>query len=33
MEKVPVGPKDRPVSDIILERVTMHANPIAEAVF
>ena len=33
MEKAQVGPKDRPVTDIILERITMHANPIAEAVY
>mmetsp|Transcript_39599 Transcript_39599/g.77536 ORF Transcript_39599/g.77536 Transcript_39599/m.77536 type:complete len:164 (-) Transcript_39599:14-505(-) len=31
MEKEPVGPKDRPVNDIILQRVTVHANPIADA--
>lgn len=30
MEKVPVGKKERPVTDIILKSVTIHANPIAE---
>jgi peptidyl-prolyl cis-trans isomerase-like 3 len=30
MEKVPVGAKDKPVQDIVLERVTIHANPIAD---
>jgi hypothetical protein len=30
MEKVPVGAKDKPAQDIILERVTIHANPIAD---
>lgn len=29
MEKVPVGKKNRPTSDIIIESVTIHANPIA----
>ena len=27
MEKVPVGTKNRPLADIILESVTIHANP------
>lgn len=30
MEKVPVGKKDRPVTDILINSITMHANPIAE---
>lgn len=30
MEKVPVGKKDRPLSDIIIQSITIHANPIAE---
>jgi peptidyl-prolyl cis-trans isomerase-like 3 len=30
MEKVPVGPKDRPLQSISLKSVTIHANPIAE---
>mmetsp|Transcript_20002 Transcript_20002/g.41953 ORF Transcript_20002/g.41953 Transcript_20002/m.41953 type:complete len:116 (-) Transcript_20002:152-499(-) len=30
MEKVPVGPKDRPLQSISLKNVTVHANPIAE---
>ena len=29
MEKVPSGEKDRPLKDIRLERVTIHANPMA----
>lgn len=29
MEKVPVGKKNRPLADIRLERVTIHANPLA----
>jgi peptidyl-prolyl cis-trans isomerase-like 3 len=29
MEKVPVGKKDRPVTDIILNSITIHANPLA----
>lgn len=28
-ERVPVGKKNRPSTDIILERVTIHANPLA----
>jgi len=31
MEKVPVGKKNRPVNDIIIKSVTIHANPFAEA--
>ncbi|KAK1934363.1 putative cyclophilin [Babesia divergens] len=30
MEKEPVGEKHRPVNPIVIERVTIHANPIAE---
>jgi peptidyl-prolyl cis-trans isomerase-like 3 len=30
MERVPVGKKNRPLTDIVLERVTIHANPLAE---
>jgi peptidyl-prolyl cis-trans isomerase-like 3 len=31
MERVPVeGKKHRPVSDIVIERVTIHANPLAK---
>lgn len=30
LEKVPVGHKDRPVMDITLQSVTIHANPLAE---
>eukprot|EP00611_Tribonema_gayanum_P015498 TRINITY_DN27359_c0_g1_i1.p1 TRINITY_DN27359_c0_g1~~TRINITY_DN27359_c0_g1_i1.p1 ORF type:complete len:175 (+),score=26.85 TRINITY_DN27359_c0_g1_i1:44-526(+) len=29
MEKVPVGKKDRPVTDIVLHSITIHANPLA----
>jgi peptidyl-prolyl cis-trans isomerase-like 3 len=29
MERVPVGKKNRPLADIRLERVTIHANPLA----
>lgn len=31
MEKTPVGKKNRPVNDIILKSVTIHANPFADA--
>lgn len=31
MEKVPVDGSDRPKQDIVLQRVTIHANPIAAA--
>eukprot|EP01099_Mayorella_cantabrigiensis_P007562 TRINITY_DN672_c0_g1_i2.p1 TRINITY_DN672_c0_g1~~TRINITY_DN672_c0_g1_i2.p1 ORF type:complete len:173 (-),score=36.80 TRINITY_DN672_c0_g1_i2:80-574(-) len=30
MEKVPVDASDRPLADIVLKSVTIHANPIAE---
>ena len=30
MERVPVGAKNRPVREIKLERVIMHANPLAD---
>lgn len=30
MEKTPVGKKNRPVNDIILKSVTIHANPFAD---
>jgi peptidyl-prolyl cis-trans isomerase-like 3 len=29
MEKVPVGKKNRPLTDIVIESVTIHANPLA----
>jgi peptidyl-prolyl cis-trans isomerase-like 3 len=29
MEKVPVGKKNRPLTDIKLDRITIHANPLA----
>lgn len=29
MEKVPVDGSDRPKQDIVLTKVTMHANPMA----
>ena len=29
IEKVPVGQKNRPLTDIKIERMTIHANPIA----
>ena len=31
MEKVPVGKKDRPLTEIKLSSITIHANPLAEA--
>lgn len=31
MEKTPVGKKNRPVNDIVLKSVTIHANPFADA--
>lgn len=31
MERVPVGEKDRPLEEIRINRVTIHANPIAAA--
>lgn len=30
MEKVPVDAKHRPLKDIVIESVTIHANPIAD---
>ncbi|KAJ8604322.1 hypothetical protein CTAYLR_002485 [Chrysophaeum taylorii] len=30
IEKVPVGPKDRPSTDVILTSITVRANPLAE---
>ena len=30
MEKVPVGSKNRPLANIILEYITIHANPLAD---
>ncbi|ODO00596.1 peptidyl-prolyl cis-trans isomerase-like 3 [Cryptococcus wingfieldii CBS 7118] len=30
MERTPVNPKNRPLQEIRLERVTVHANPIAD---
>ncbi|TYJ56828.1 hypothetical protein B9479_002438 [Cryptococcus floricola] len=30
MERTPVNPKNRPLKEIRLERVTVHANPIAD---
>lgn len=30
IEKVPVGKKDRPLSEIKLNSITMHANPLAD---
>uniref|UniRef100_A0A6U2X9Z1 Peptidyl-prolyl cis-trans isomerase n=2 Tax=Lotharella globosa TaxID=91324 RepID=A0A6U2X9Z1_9EUKA len=30
MERVPVGKKDRPVHEIKINKITIHANPIAE---
>lgn len=30
MEKAPVGDKNRPLTDIVLERITIHANPLAD---
>eukprot|EP00744_Colponema_vietnamica_P017674 GILI01024868.1.p1 GENE.GILI01024868.1~~GILI01024868.1.p1 ORF type:complete len:185 (+),score=11.53 GILI01024868.1:66-557(+) len=30
MEREPVGEKDRPINPIVIERVTIHANPIAD---
>jgi peptidyl-prolyl cis-trans isomerase-like 3 len=29
IEAVPVGKKNKPVQDIVLERITIHANPLA----
>lgn len=30
MERVPIGPGDRPLQEIRLNRVTIHANPLAQ---
>lgn len=30
MERVPVGKKNRPIEDIIIQRVHIHANPLAQ---
>lgn len=30
MERVPVGAKSRPLTDIVLKSITIHANPLAE---
>ncbi|KAF8820305.1 hypothetical protein IE077_000523, partial [Cardiosporidium cionae] len=30
MEKEPTGKKNRPLKDILIESVTIHANPIAD---
>lgn len=30
IEKVPIGDKHRPVTDIVISSVTIHANPIAD---
>lgn len=31
MEKIPVGPNNRPLQSIRINSVTIHSNPIAEA--
>eukprot|EP01029_Cantina_marsupialis_P007211 TRINITY_DN179747_c0_g1_i1.p1 TRINITY_DN179747_c0_g1~~TRINITY_DN179747_c0_g1_i1.p1 ORF type:complete len:165 (+),score=37.06 TRINITY_DN179747_c0_g1_i1:98-592(+) len=31
MEKIPTNAKDRPTTDIVLEMVTIHSNPLADA--
>ena len=31
MEKIPVGKKDRPLTDITLSSITIHANPLADS--
>jgi hypothetical protein len=31
IEKSPVGKKNKPLQDIVIKTVTMHANPIADA--
>jgi len=33
MEKMPVGPKDRPEEPMVLHSCTIHANPFAEVTF
>ena len=30
MERAPVGAKNRPLTDIVLTHITIHANPLAE---
>ena len=30
LEKVPVDAKDRPLTDVMLKSITIHANPLAE---
>ncbi len=30
IERSPVGKGDKPLTDIVLERITIHANPLAE---
>ena len=30
LEKLPVGKKHRPVTEVTIDRVTIHANPFAE---
>jgi hypothetical protein len=30
MERVPVGNKNVPLTDIVLEKITIHANPLAK---
>ena len=30
LEKLPVGKKHRPVTEVTIDRVTVHANPFAE---
>jgi peptidyl-prolyl cis-trans isomerase-like 3 len=29
IEKLPVGKKNRPLTDIKIEKITIHANPLA----
>jgi peptidyl-prolyl cis-trans isomerase-like 3 len=31
MEKAPVNEKNRPIQDIVINNITIHANPIADA--
>lgn len=33
MEKMPVGPKDRPEEPMVLKSCTIHANPFADVAF
>ena len=30
IEVIPVGKKNRPITDVVLESITVHANPLAE---